>query len=481
MPIRILETDLRVLTMHTRMPFRYGQAALTALPHVILTLDLEINGKSHRGFAADGLPPMWFIKDPDLGYEQELALMIGSLRQACDESCTKRIASSVFDLWWSVYESHHAWAAAQKIPPLLAGHAVSLIERACIDAFCRASGIPFHQAVNRNTLGIDLSRIHRELAEYAPKHLLPEQPTSSLRVRHTIGLGDPLTKQPNGLQDGLPEALDDVIRTYGVNRFKIKLAGDPDQDLERLKDIAAVIGRNSTGYAVTIDANERYKSVETFRATWEKICAAPYLKEIIARTLCVEQPLTRDIALLSRTGDAWHAWEDRPPLIIDESDATLDALPRALDRGYDGTSHKNCKGIFKSIANACLIEHRRREDSERELILTAEDLANVGPIALQQDLAVVATLGLEHAERNGHHYFRGLSAWPKTVQDQTLAAHGDLYHAHRRGFAALTVEQGRLRLDSVNRSPFGLGFTPDSSAWMPLDHWSVAMLNPDET
>src|ERR1051326_7931418 len=103
----------------------------------------------------------------------------------------------------------------------------------------------------------------------------------------------------------------------------------------------------------------------------------------------------------------------------------LSSAPQALEAGYIGTSHKNCKGIFKGIANACLIAQRRRSDPR--LIVSGEDLANVGPIALLQDLAVLATLGVPHAERNGHHYFRGLSAFPQSIQDEMLSSHPDLY------------------------------------------------------
>src|SRR5207302_8085313 len=63
------------------------------------------------------------------------------------------------------------------------------------------------------------------------------------------------------------------------------------------------------------------------------------------------------------------------------------------------------------IANACLLEKRRR-DGER-VVLTGEDLCNLGPVALLQDLALMALLGIEHVERNGHHYYRGLSLWPE--------------------------------------------------------------------
>ena len=90
----------------------------------------------------------------------------------------------------------------------------------------------------------------------------------------------------------------------------------------------------------------------------------------------------------------------------------LDSLPRALEVGYVGTSHKNCKGVFKGVANACLLSMLNRRQEEAGYLLTAEDLSNVGPVALLQDLAVVSQLGPGHAERNGHHYFRGLAALP---------------------------------------------------------------------
>jgi hypothetical protein len=89
-------------------------------------------------------------------------------------------------------------------------------------------------------------------------------------------------------------------------------------------------------------------------------------------------------------------------------------------------------------------------------VLTAEDLCNLGPVALLQDLAIVALLGIPHVERNGHHYFRGLSMWPETWQQAALASHGDLYTDHPNGFPCLRIHNGRLNLDSLNAAPFGV-------------------------
>ena len=158
----------------------------------------------------------------------------------------------------------------------------------------------------------------------------------------------------------------------------------------------------------------------------------------------VEQPLNRVVALNNATKEAMAAWPDRPPIIIDESGASLCSLPRALACGYAGTSHKNCKGVFKGVINACRLTHRRQMDPALPAILSGEDLANVGPVALLQDLAVAASLGITHVERNGHHYFRGLSMYGEALQQQVLAYHPDLYHRHADGFAAVDVRAGAV-------------------------------------
>ena len=177
----------------------------------------------------------------------------------------------------------------------------------------------------------------------------------------------------------------------------------------------------------------------------------------------------RDAALDETLYDQFQAWPDRPPVIIDESDATLDSLTTALRLGYAGTSHKNCKGIFKGITNRCLIEKRRREGET--VVMSGEDLCNVGPVALLQDLAVCATLGIESVERNGHHYHPGLSQLPAAMQTAALEHHPDLYRTVSDGWPTLSIGEGRIDTSSVNQSPFGVGFAPDLGSLTPAADW----------
>jgi hypothetical protein len=253
----------------------------------------------------------------------------------------------------------------------------------------------------------------------------------------------------------LPQDLESSIRAYGLRYFKVKLFADTERDFARLRELSHLLERETGGDAfVTLDGNENFKSFSALREFWERAAAETTLRALWQRIIVVEQPVHRDQALSEEAGTALRAWPDRPPLIIDESDGALGDLPRALSLGYAGASHKNCKGIVKGIANACLLEKRRR--AGQRLALTGEDLCNLGPVALLQDLAMMALLGIEHVERNGHHYYRGLSLWPDDWQADVLKTHGDLYERHRQCFVSLQIREGRIRLGSINSGPLGL-------------------------
>ncbi|MHC4995369.1 MAG: hypothetical protein ACYTGQ_09985, partial [Planctomycetota bacterium] len=355
-------------------------------------------------------------------------------------------------------------------------------ERATLDAHCRATGLPFHRALRDNTLGVRLGEFNKDLKGAQPATLLPEQPRGSVLARHTVGLADALTDDDipddERVDDGLPQSLRACIQAYTLRRFKIKLSGDPDHDTDRLTRIADILGATlGSDFAFTLDGNEQYTEVAPFVELFETLRAAPALRAFMGNLIFVEQPFHRAIALDADTADGLLGWVSRPPIIIDESDGSLGDADLALDFGYAGTSHKNCKGVFKGVANACLMAQRRRENPEGVFIQSAEDLACIGPVAMLQDLAVVAALGIDHAERNGHHYFKGLSMYPDAIQRDVLAAHGDLYTQHANGFATLEIAGGRIGCGSVNRAPLGVGFELDPSVFTPLDEWDYDSLH----
>ena len=465
MNIHILAGHIQRIELHTRMPFKYGIATMTHMPQVFVRLQCEVDGRPCEGTSSDLLPPKWFTKIPEKDPQLEIEEMLHVIRHALDLA-TGQSQTSVFALWWDVMKAQGAWAKEKNLPPLLAHFGTSLVERALLDAFCRAMGRPFHTLLHENRFGLRLGDIHPELHGLEPRDLLPDSPLPSVIARHTVGLADPLhtadIPAQERLTDGLPQSLEDCIRTYGLRHFKLKVNGQPASDLARLQQIAGLLTAHAPAdYAFSLDGNEQFKTMEAFRTFWESLQAEPALKPFLHHLLFVEQPLHRDHALTDAVGHALAVWPDYPPIIIDESDGEITSLRRALDLGYAGTSHKNCKGVIKGIANRCLLLQRAKAQPERPWLMSGEDLCNQGPIALLQDLAVVGALGIESVERNGHHYVAGLSAYSQKVQQQMLTSHPDLYHPTAQGWPSLTIEAGRISLTSINQAPLGNAFSLD--------------------
>ncbi len=479
MSIVVDDIQMHVLNMRTRFPFKYGIASLVAVPHLFVRATVRVDGERVVGITSEGLPPKWFTKNPETSFETDLDDMLEVIDKASAFCLETAEGKTVFDLWTKIYEAQAEWASATAHPPLLWGFGVSLVERALIDAFCRATGDSFHQVVRSGALGIQLAVVHEELGNATPSDFLPP-PSRSVDVRHTVGLADPLTAadvpEDERLHDGLPYTLEENIQHYGLTHLKIKLCGDAEQDLTRLKRIAYLMAQQPK-CAFTLDGNEFYTEVDPFHDLWASIVADEDLASFMQGLIFVEQPFHRDVALSDDVRDTLLAWSDRPPIIIDESDSGLHVGRDALETGYVGTSHKNCKGVFKGIANTCLMESRRRADPNGRYELSSEDLAGVGPVAVIQDLAVVCTLGITHSERNGHHYFEGLSMYPDAIQEDVLASHGSLYRRHERGFPTLDVKGGTLDVGTIVDAPFGYGFDLDTTQFTPLDKWSADSLS----
>ena len=472
MSFRIDSISFRTRWMRTRFPFRYGIASMTELPHLFVVLHASLDGVACAGLASEGLPPKWFTKDPHTRFEEDLPAMVQVIRRAA-ELATGHAHDSVFALWRRLHAEQADWAGRKQIPPLLAHLGTSLVERAVLDAFCRGNGTTLARAVHDNLIGVELGEIHPELQGSRPADWLPE-PSATVVARHTVGLGDPLLAHQvpaeERVADALPHALADAVAAYGLTHFKIKVSGNLESDVPRLQAVAEVLEAASPRYRFTLDGNEQYGDVATFREHWEAYRAEPALQAMFDRHLrYVEQPLHRDAAVSDTVGQALASWAEAPPMIVDESDGELDSLRRALALGYRGTSHKNCKGVIKGLANRCLIEwYRRHRAQAGPWLMSGEDLANVGPVALLNDLAAMAVLGIGDVERNGHHYFAGLGMFPAALQARVCAAHPDLYAMHPEGFAALRIAAGALSTRSVLEAPFGHA--------LGLDEETVALL-----
>jgi hypothetical protein len=296
-------------------------------------------------------------------------------------------------------------------------------------------------------------------------------------VRHTIGLADPLTLDEitpgDRVADGWPHALEEYVAAHGVRYGKVKVANRLDADLDRLARIAGVFERHrGSDYRLTLDGNEQYRAAGDFAELVHAIRTRPSLGTLWTNILAIEQPFDRAIALEPAAAAVVAEISRAKPVIIDESDGTLDAWPRAMAAGYRGVSSKSCKGAIKSLINAGLVWLANDRGRRADFLLTGEDLCTVGIVPVQSDLCLAATLGLSHVERNGHHYHPGLSYLPEHQRRAALAAHPDFY-TDAAGIVGPRITDGRFAVGSIVDCPgFGFAVEPDVDAMVPPEDWT---------
>jgi hypothetical protein len=93
-------------------------------------------------------------------------------------------------------------------------------------------------------------------------------------------------------------------------------------------------------------------------------------------------------------------------------------------------------------------------------------------VSVQADLALAASLGLEHAERNGHHFHPGLSYLEMNDQLNAMREHPDFY-SMTNGVVAPTLRDGKFQIGSLLRTGFGFASAPDERSFLSLDEWDV--------
>ena len=280
-----------------RLPFRFGVVTLTESPQAFVRAririeDGQMNERESLGAAAELLAPKWFDKNLALTNEDNFDQLRRSLAIACSAYLSGG-AISAFGHFSAHYRAQIEACAGEGLNSLVACYGPALIDRALLDALCRALGIPFYAAMRANLPGVDAS-LTADLDGFDLADFLGSlEPAASIAARHTVGLLDPITAadQKERVGDGLPETLEEVVAHYGHNFFKLKVGGDIPGDVARLGAIAAVLDRSREPYFASLDGNEQYGNVEGIVELWRRMTEAPELRRLAASLLFIEQPI----------------------------------------------------------------------------------------------------------------------------------------------------------------------------------------------
>lgn len=443
--------------VHFARPFRFGAMTISATPQLFVRVEIEVEGKgkgkgSAVGASAELLVPKWFDKRPELSPAHTVDGLRRSLEIARGLYLARTGYLSAFDLHASCIGAQVATCAKKNIPALAAAYGPAEIDRAILDALLRAAETSFFDGMAANIAGID-ARLSPDLSERDIRTFLSSRKRlERVAIRHTVGLDDAV-EGDGGVADSRENA--------GARYFKLKLSGDPAADAVRLARIGKELDKIGHDYKVSLDANEQYADLAALQALMDRLDHDPALRPIASRLLYVEQPMPRDITRQSPLGSL-----AARGFIIDEADDSYDAFPAARALGYRGISSKSCKGLYKAIVNATRAAKWSAEGEA--FFVTAEDLTCQAGLAVQQDLALGALIGVTHAERNGHHYVDGFGETPAAEATAFAAAHPDLYADAGQGIR-LSIHDGDLLTGSLHAAGFATSVHPDWSALRPLE------------
>jgi hypothetical protein len=446
MPLRLAVRDIALFERPVRFarPFRFGAVVIEAASQVFVRVEVEIEGKGRSvGASAEMMVPKWFDKRAHLSPE----LTVDELRRSLAIASQLYCSGSSFDTAFGHHASRIAVqieaCAREDIPPLAALFGPAEINKAILDALLRGAGTNFFDGMAANIAGVD-ARMSPDLAnDDITRFLSRSRRRDRVAIRHTVGLDDAIEGA-----GGVADPGENSKARY----FKLKLAGKPEADAARLVRIGRELAKLPYPYHVTLDANEQYADLGDLRSLVDRLSNDSTLDPISSRLLYIEQPMPRDTTRASPlAGIAVYDF------IIDEADDSYNAFVCAKALGYRGISSKSCKGIYKSVINATRAAKWSTEGEK--FFVSGEDLTCQAGLAVQQDLALGALIGITHTERNGHHYVDGFADTPPDEANAFLAAHPDLYE--RAGNKVrLAIHDGDLLTGSLVQPGFASGVHP---------------------
>lgn len=454
MPLRLAVRDIAFFERPVAFvrPFRFGAVVINAASQAFVRVEIELEGGRRAiGAGAELLVPKWFDKRPELAPEETVDELRRSLAIARELYLAHSGLETAFGLHARRIAAQVEACAKQDIPPLAAAYGPAEIDKAILDALLRAAETNFFDGMIGNIAGIDAD-LSPDLADSdIVQFLAGRKRLERVAIRHTVGLDDRVEGE-GGVADARENS--------GARYFKLKLNGDPEADAARLIRIGKELATLSYDYRVSLDANEQYADLAGLGTLMDRLDRDNALKPIAAKLLYIEQPMPRDITRESPLGKL--AGRD---FIIDEADDSYGAFPAARSLGYRGISSKSCKGVYKSVVNAT--RAAKWSGEAEKFFVTAEDLTCQAGLAVQQDLALGALIGVTHAERNGHHYVEGFAGTPVAEAQAFLAGHPDLY-AGDGNTIRLSIHDGDLLTGSLVTPGFASSVHPDWSTLSAL-------------
>lgn len=446
--VRPVGASLYFLTIHTRMPLKFGPEVTTEVTCARVRLTVAgPDGRTAVGWGETPLSVQW-VWPSSLSYEERHE----ALRDFCrwlvevwagavgDAGHSLEVGHSVLeDLLPGLLQKYNRMEreGQEPMPWLAALVCNSAFDIALHDAYGVFHGVPTYQTYGKEFLTSDLAT-YIQPADDAPRvsfagrypaDFLTFPRPDTLPAWHLVGGKDPI--EPSDLtgaepNDGEPVLLRDWIRRDGLKCLKVKLRGDDlAWDYDRLTHVGRIAVEENVDW-LTADFNCTVRDPSYVVEALDRLQAEH--PRLYGMLLYVEQPFPYD---LEANPIDVRAVSARKPLFMDESahDWHLIRLGRSL--GWTGVALKTCKtqtGALLSLAWA----------RAHGMTLMVQDLTNPMLAQIPHVLLAAHAGTIQGVETNSMQFYPAASR-------PEAAVHPGLYQ--RRA--------GVVRLDSIRGSGFG--------------------------
>jgi L-alanine-DL-glutamate epimerase-like enolase superfamily enzyme len=443
--LSVIETETEKYPFEYRFPLKFGGRIVKDVTvfRVSLTLEDKAKKKTSHGIGEMTLGTAWAWPTTALSPEMALRTVV-VLAERIAESA-KTLEPESHPIHWSsqlkamaktlAAELATAMKLTQPIPDLAIALAMSPTDIALHDAYGRWHDCNSFDCFTPDWVGSDLSKWLGE--EFVGKHftdIVATKATPTLALYHLVGALDPLSTDDlnKKIGDGLPETLEDWIRSQQLSHLKIKLTGkELDADVGRVVEIDRISTRSAPGkqFSYSLDFNEACDNedyVIDFLERLERLS-----KDATTKLHYIEQPMQRDLRL--RKEVTMHRVSRLKPVVIDESLTDLEMLQFAKQQGYSGIAVKACKGISDSLLLSAAAKHYGMK-------IFVQDLTCVGGSFMASAALASRIQGVIAVEGNGRQYCpAGNKDWESLYRPMFKILGGvvptELLHGKGLGFA----------------------------------------------
>lgn len=396
--IKNVKTDFKEIRFKTPLVIREEKIEDITLADVTVSLTNE--EKSAEGRSQVLLSDVWSMPDSKLSHFHRDYLMrtILNTKQAMSINKYNEFLDPL-NHHLNTYKETLNIGSNLGLPELAVDNSISAFDLALWDAFAKINdknnvyecldGIVFSYSsihgIELNRLDMDIEWVEEINYGFNYKEYF-HKPNNKVRVLHTFGGKDKI------------ESLEEYVKKEEINAVKIKLKGNANEDVKRVKEVVELLSGYGDNFTITVDPNESYECAESLAIFLDRLRTQEEYS--FNKLQYVEQPTSRNLDA-SNQNMRYLVKEFKKPIVMDEMVSDHEKMSKAIELGWNGIALKPTAKIFSETLLELIIA------KDKKLFICVQDLTNPGLALIQHlDFARRVVVENEPVETNARQYLQ---------------------------------------------------------------------------